>query len=58
MGIFPDITAQEAAKYPSLELNFYNEAHVNYTPMDDSPHGAEVMQGLAGSNYVKKFDTK
>ena len=52
--IFPPVTPEEEARYPKVELNLYHESHMNYTSMDESPHGEGVMEELVAACYVRK----
>ena len=53
VGIFPEVS-DECPEHLRRPLEFYNERFVNYTSLEDSPHGEEVLGQLVREGYVKK----
>ena len=52
------MTPEEEGRGPKVDLNLYHESHINYSSMDESPHGEGVMEELVAAGYVRKCLTK
>mgnify|MGYP006875435449 CR=1 FL=1 len=53
VGLFPG-TQEKCPEELKSPLSFYHERFVNYTSLEDSPHGKDVLQKLVDAGFVKK----